>query len=159
MSDLLVTPSDVLTHLTSTDASVATLSTAFAHCPKLTGDQASGWTNFQSEYVAFSQSRRKRWGSAALNTLLILGAAGTAELDLRADDAKILDYEHQIAGWQAIAKSACGLDVPGLTPRDDPNKPQDATLKTLEHIAVAGACIVGGVALLVGASYVRKLFP
>lgn len=157
MSDLLVMPVDVLTHLSTTDTAVASLSVAFDACSALDDTKRTAWANFRSEYLAFSSTKRKRWTGAFVTTLVLMNP-GVSELDLRADDAKVLDYEHQIAGWQTIAKSTCGFSVPGLTPRDDPSNPKDQSLKTIEHIAIAGACIVGGVALLVGASYVRKLF-
>ena len=159
MSDIIVMPADVLTHLKSTDAAVATLDNAFAHCDGLTGDQRVAWANFKAEYSSFSNAKRKAWSNTVFNVLAVLGPTTLTELQLRDDDAKILDYEHQIAGWQTIAKNTCGLSTPGLTPRDDPNSPKDQTLKTVEHIAIAGACIVGGIGLLVAAAYVRKFLP
>jgi hypothetical protein len=158
MSDLLVTQSDVLTHLAATDSAVATLGTALDACTKLSDIQHTAWLNFRSEYTAFSVAKRKKWSGTLATSLVLLNPA-VSELDLRADDAKILDYEHQIAGWQSIAKSTCGLNTPGLTPRDDPSTPGAQLSKTAEHIAIAGAVIVVGVVGLVGFSYVRKFFP
>jgi hypothetical protein len=157
MSDLVVTPSDVLTHLSATDAAVATLDAAFAACPALDDTKHAAWLNFRSDYTSFSTSRRKRWTGTLAAALLVLNP-GLNELDLRADDAKILDYEHQIAGWQSIAKASCGLSVPGLTPRDDPSTPGAQLSKTVEHVAIAGAVIVVGVVGLVGFNYLRRLF-
>lgn len=159
MSDLLVSPNDVLTHLRATDSAVASLDAAIAQCTKIPDAQHTAWLNFRTEYTDFSNAKRKKWSSSLNGALLIFGPTGVIELDLRADDAKVLDYEHQIAGWQAIAKSTCGFNVPGLTPRDDPNNnPPNPNLKLTEHIAIAAAVVgVCGVGL-VGFNYLRKFF-
>lgn len=161
MSDLVVTPQDVLTHLSTTDSAVATLDAAFAACTALDDTKHAAWLNFRTDYTSFSIAKRKKWsatGLAAALSILSPGLLAVNEADLRADDAKILDYEHQIAGWQNVAKASCGFNVPGLTPRDNPDSPKDETLKLVEHIAIAGAVIVAGVGALVGFNYLRKLF-
>jgi hypothetical protein len=156
MSLEVLTPARILEHLRVTDAAEATLDNALSHCNALAGDQRVAWANFTVEYSAFSKAKTANW-SGSLGKALALMSPTIAQLDMQNDDAKILDYERQLAAWQKIAARTCGLNVPGITPRDDPNAP-DAGSKTLEHIAIAGAVIVSGVVLLVGVSYVRRLF-
>ena len=152
-SSLVVGPGDVLAHLRTTDAAASTLNATLSTCKALPPNTLTAWKNFFADYTAFSTKKKSVWGNALIN-LLTIGIIQQAQL--RDDDAKTTDYETQLRDWQAIAKKTCGLDAPVLP--STPDTPGATTAKTIEHIAIAGAFVVGVGALLFGYHEIRRLF-
>lgn len=155
---VITTPSELLEHLSHTDAEASTLDAVFGGCKDLAREELFAWINFVADYRAFSATRHKRWTGVGL-AVSLLGANVLTVKELHDDDDHVIQFEHAFVDWHAKAKAKCGLDVPGVTPRDDPNTPGAQGAKTLEHILVAGAVIVTGIGLLVGFSYVKKFLP
>jgi hypothetical protein len=152
-STLVVGPGDVLAHLRTTDAAASTLNASFANCTALKADQRTAWNNFHADYAAFSKKKTAAWSNTILNVLTI-GIVQQAQL--RDDDAKLSDFESQLRDWSAIAKSTCGLNAPVLPSNDDP---KTTAAKTIEHVAIAGAVIVGGGALIYALSFLKRFIP
>lgn len=152
-SSILVTPGDLLAHLRTTDAAASTLNASFANCTGLKSDQRTAWNNFHADYVAFSAKRKSVYGSTILNVLTI-GVIQQAQLN--DDEAKTTAFETQLRDWSAIAKVSCGLNAPVLPSNEDP---KSQTAKTIEHVAIAGAVIVAGGALVYALSFLKRLIP
>ena len=79
------------------------------------------------------------------------------------DDDQLIVFERQLRAWQdraaALGHPATALMVPRDSPDHPSNEPGRGGLSlpsasTTEHVAIAGAVIVGGLVLLAGGIYV-----
>lgn len=157
---LVLTPKDVLDHVHATDGDVDVLDSAFGKCAQLSADELTAWTNFRNDWKTFAAGTEKQWsGLLASNGISVLFGGPAMVLQqsaLQDDEGHIADTRNALVAWHVKAKAKCGLDIPPPSPAPSPEDPKSTFAKTLEHIAIAGAVIVGGVVLLVGVSYVAK---
>lgn len=142
MTGIVVTADDITQALIKDDAQADALDTVFKSCPTLSPATRTSWTAFVAGYRTFSANNKD-------HSMFALGLPAIGD--------QVVNYEHELAGWQDIANEQCGggkkiAPTPGAHDEAGNNNPLNALVKAIPWV-------VGGIALIAVGPYVLAFLP